>query len=573
MSTGVGDLVSHLEADNTDFVEGMEEAAKEVDQVTVVVHEQRASWSALAASAVPAIGQVTASIAGLVGTLATIRHQRELIAGVTGAFSNLGTVTMRWIGPVAKVAGYLVPQWKAVTTAVSVGALAWKAASSDTVQSIARHVAATEVAQSATEKLGEAFDRLGNVAQRPFVLIATGAVETAKALNPVSAETVATAKAFASGFVSGGVDLFTGAVSGLADELQRVADSGEAGLAWLHGDVKGYEATAEFIAQAEALRKLATESERALALQERRQESYRQLGAIQQGAQAAVESAAEIEKIHSITTLDALETQRAAYQQLAHEAVLSGKVTEDFLKRQAQLFGALAEQEAGIKSGKVMPEGQKEAEATLKSLNDEIARLTGSYDALADARMRDGGANEATLGEIRLKQELKKTIDSQKEAEKQARKELEEDTRRQIATWEKETDKIGALKDELDLLTGAATKADIERRKALEAGFTEAGADEIAALTEQLDAAQNKERLKSERSMRDQSFEFATKGSSAAFTTLFRAENRGGSAEERAAKAAEKTAQEMGKANANLGKLILATEKIGLDAMEIGGDA
>ena len=125
----------------------------------------------------------------------------------------------------------------------------------------------------------------------------------------------------------------------------------------------------------------------------------------------------------------------------------------------------------------------KEAESALRALDAEIAKLTGTYEELAETRRRDGGATDAILGEIRQREELKKTIEAQKEAEKLAAKQLEDDTRRQNEAWENENEKIAALKDQLDLLTGAATKADIERRKAIEAGFTDAGAEEIAALT------------------------------------------------------------------------------------------
>lgn len=567
MATGVGDLVSHLEADNSDFVAGMEEAADEVENVTLVIHEQRASWSALAQSALPAIGEITSATLGLIGTLATIRHQKEIIGGIGGAFAAAGATVGRHVGLIARAVGFLVPQWKAVTTAVAVAAIAWKAATSDVVPAIDKKAYALETVRGATSRLGAELERLGSVAASPIRGAASAMADWWNSTNLLKDAVNATTKFIASELANLG-----DSIGVLTDSTQEFLDIGATALYAYQTDATDAQAQA-FYEEAQALRDLNVETRKAIAAAEARLEVTRAIGAIQDTAKDAAAAAAEVDRIRAITTLEGIEAQRAALQQLAREQTIAGKSGEAYLKQQAALFTALEQQAEAIRAGKVQPEGMKEAESALKALDAEIAKLTGTYEELAEARRRDGGATDAILGEIRQREELKKTIEAQKEAEKLAAKQLEDDTRRQNEAWENENEKIAALKDQLDLLTGAATKADIERRKAIEAGFTDAGAEEIAALTAELDAAQAKERQKSEKSMREQSFEFATKGSSAAFSALFKAENRGGSAEERTAKAAEKTAQEIGKTNDALGKLIVATEQNGLVGMEIGGDS
>lgn len=566
MATGVGDLVSHLEADSSDFVAGMEESAREVDQVTVVIHEQRASWMSLASTAIPAIGEMTASIAGLVGTLATIRHQREIVSGVSSSIAALGATTMRFIGPIARVVGLVVPQWRLVTTAVAATALAVKVGSSDTVRSMAGQVAATEQVRGATDRMGDAFDRIEAVMARPFDLAIGAITGVIDEINPFPSLID-----MAAATVSAGANAMASGLEWVATEAEATYDSFEGlMLAVQNGEGLSLERAAAYRDEAQALREQARASEELTAKLEAQRIGFQQLGAIQQQAAASAQQQAEVSRIRSLTTIAALDEETRALQQAAGAAELNGTANEESRKRVAELFNAIESQRQAVLSGAVMPTGQREAEAALKSLDDEIARLTGSYEALAEARMREGGANEALLAEVRQRQELKRALDAQKEAEKEAAKQLEEETRRQNAAWERESETIAGLKDELALLTGAATKADLERRKALEAGFTEQGADEIAALTEQLEAARAKDRQKSERGVRDQSFQFASKGSSAALTTLFRAENRS-NADERAAKAAEKSAKELEKANEALGALISATEQNGFVGMEIGG--
>lgn len=489
--SGPGDLVTHLEADTTDWSSGMTEASKATEQVTLVVHEQRASWTALAHAAIPAIGQVTSAVAGLIGTLATIRHHKEMIAGIGSAFSSAGNAAWKFIGPISRIAGAVVPQLRAVSAAVSVSAFTYKALTRDIEESADVQVDEFGRATTAVGRLQQSFDELGDAVARPF----QGAAEAAKRAVSESA-TLAATFGYVKGVAGGFVDFFAGALSGVASEINEATDSVAALSQVANGNIEFGQAD-QWLAEGDALKQLAKDTEAAIAVQERRLEVSRQLSDIQRGAAEAAANAAQVEQIHNITTLEGIEAQRAALQKLAHDAIVAGANSEAFLKQQAALFSALEAQRSAIESGKVGTEGQKEAEKALQSLNEEIAKLSGAYDQLTEAKRRAAGVSEEVLNEIKARQDQKRAIEESQAAQKQAQKELEEDTRRQVQAWQQETDKIQSLKDELDVLTGAASRADIERRKALEAGFTQAGADEIASLTQQLEEARKKDEQKS----------------------------------------------------------------------------
>ncbi len=188
---------------------------------------------------------------------------------------------------------------------------------------------------------------------------------------------------------------------------------------------------------AASLRAQTAASEALIAKQQSQVSLFDNLKAIQQGAAAQAAHNAEIQRIGGLDSVDAINAEILALQQKAAAAILAGDATEESQKKTAALFAALEGQK-----GKVADN------AKAKALQEQLS----AEKAIADAKEKQRQLDESAA------------------------------------------DQITKLKDQIDLVTGAASKADIAMREAMRSGLTEDQAKEIARLTENLEKAQELEK-------------------------------------------------------------------------------
>lgn len=560
-----GDLVTRLEADVGGWSAGMERAASDTQQVTYVIHEQRESWSSLAAAALPAIAQVTTAVAGLAGTLATIHHQRTLIASVTGPLAAVGTTALRFIGPVARVVGMLVPQWKLVTTAVAATALAYNVATSETVQDFGRQVSGSEKVTAAVGRLKEAFGNLGSVVSSPLEAGENAFNRFVDAINPLPALVDKTATK-----VAEFTDTATKGVQDLSSWWQKWLDIAAAAPVIFQEGADADRAQ-EIFDEAAAIRERAAEQDAALKKLGDVKAAYEALRNTQDAAAHSAMVWGELQEIRNARTIKDLDRIEQAQRKVVIDNIQNGMDADAVNPLFGPIFDAIAQQRRGIEQGLIKPEGQGSAEAYLKSIQAENEKLQGNEGSVLD-QFKAKGADPAVLAAIQRELELRQNLNAEKEHQKALDQEAADAERRQEQLRKSAASQIGSLRDQLDLMTGAATKGEIAMRKALEQGHTVAEATQLREMTDEIDRIEQenrkREKVASEKRLKETSgFGALSKGSSEAFTAIFKAGRT--SNEERAAKAAEKTAAGMDKLNSSIETLIDATENIGLVGMEI----
>jgi hypothetical protein len=558
-----GDLRSRLEADVTDWSAGMQQAAKDGELVTRVIHEQDVSWRALASSAVPAIGQVSAAVVGLVGTLATIQHQRHLIASVTGPIAAVGGAAIRWIGPIARVVGYAVPQWRLLATVISTTAVAIKVANSDTARGFASQVSNSERVVESFGRLKESFSQFGSVISSPFEAGEAAFTSLIDAINPLPALVD-----FTAGKVANFADGATTQVQNLTTWWQKWQDIAAAvPVIWQEGaDAEGAQ---RIFDEAAAIRERNAEQQAALQRLQELKPAYDALRQVQANAAAGAELNAQLQEVRDAKTIEALNAQEQKWQKLIKAKVQSGELDAKAVEDTQKIFDLIANQRVQIESKK-----NPVADAAIKANQQQIDKEQFGDIGAALNSFADEGASQEQINKLRQQLELLENIKAEKESQRALDQEAAEAARRQEQIDKSAESQINGLKDQVDLLTGSASKADIAVRKALEAGMSQEQADEIGSLTEQLDLIEEANRQKEGKLAKggrgmDLSFGAEVKGSSGAFSAIAKAmsQSMGQSATEKNTAA---TAKAVEKLPGKFDKLITAVEDIEFVGMEIG---
>jgi hypothetical protein len=558
-----GDLRSRLEADVTDWSAGMQQAAKDGELVTRVIHEQDVSWRALASSAVPAIGQVSAAVVGLVGTLATIQHQRHLIASVTGPIAAVGGAAIRWIGPIARVVGYAVPQWRLLATVISTTAVAIKVANSDTARGFASQVSNSERVVESFGRLKESFSQFGSVISSPFEAGEAAFTSLIDAINPLPALVD-----FTAGKVANFADGATTQVQNLTTWWQKWQDIAAAvPVIWQEGaDAEGAQ---RIFDEAAAIRERNAEQQAALQRLQELKPAYDALRQVQANAAAGAELNAQLQEVRDAKTIEALNVQEQKWQKLIKAKVQSGELDAKAVEDTQKIFDLIANQRVQIESKK-----NPVADAAIKANQQQIDKEHFGDIGAALNSFADEGASQEQINKLRQQLELLENIKAEKESQRALDQEAAEAARRQEQIDKSAESQINGLKDQVDLLTGSASKADIAVRKALEAGMSQEQADEIGSLTEQLDLIEEANRQKEGKLAKggrgmDLSFGAEVKGSSGAFSAIAKAmsQSMGQSATEKNTAA---TAKAVEKLPGKFDKLITAVEDIEFVGMEIG---
>lgn len=498
--SSVSDLTVNVKCDVSELTEGMTESRRELALTTTTIEVQDATWRGLAQSAVqsaaeiaPAIARITEAAAGLAGTVIAYRAWGPAIAATAAPVAGLGTAFLRFGGIAASIVGYLVPQWKAVTLAISSSLLVYKVVTSDMAAASYKAVVGSASVSASVDKLSTAFGKLGEAAAAPFGKIEAGAESLLQSINPLPYILGTIEKTTA-----GWIDSATAGIEYLTPLVVEFGDVAETAVfitsSWGQATA---EQTQNFYEQGKALRELAAETERLMALQEAQRPLFANLGAIQDAATDAAKQAAEIRRLGSIETIEALNAEMLALQQKAAQEILAGEATEESQKRLAALFAAIANQRENILAGGIKPK-EDEASKAIEAAATQLATLVFGQDAVTRATLRMKGATAEQIAELERFQTQIANVKAEQEAAKEAEREFHEATKKAAAdaqkalddawaTWQKGEDRIRALQDQLDLASGAATKAEIAMREAFAAGYTEEQAREIADLTDQLD--------------------------------------------------------------------------------------
>lgn len=256
-----------------------------------------------------------------------------------------------------------------------------------------------------------------------------------------------------------------------------------------------------FYEEGQALRELAAETERVIKLQEAQRFDYKELASLQGRAAEAARSAADVQRIGSLTSVEAIDAEIQALKLKGDELIRAGKWTDINAKGQGVASEAQKQIQSQINAAERQRQAIESGTATtptnaaasqLAQAEAALYRLEYGENAAAVAAYRLTGATDeqvAKFKEVLAAQDAKKAADA--EFDKMAR-EAAAAIDNENRLREQGTNRILEMKDQIDLLTGAATAGEVAMRQLTRQGFDKEQAEEIAALTDEL------ERLKDE---------------------------------------------------------------------------
>lgn len=451
----MSDIATTLSCDPSGLTAGMTEARAQINQTTEVIHTQDTTWRSFTSSVLDSVSRIVAPIIRLV----TVYKQMQL-ATITLTIAQTAAIppTITLAGAMSVLLSPVV--LTAAAIAVVVGALWYFTSASDETSKSVEKAAA-----SATESIApvtaygkawaaikgavftdEAVHQLGNVQTETTKL-----TEQLGELKTSLMEPFEDAQASLTGYIASFIPLESGATlattamkylnSGVKLLSKSVEESKATWLAWIYvvGTGASQAEAEQFVKQGRDIKNAAEATQKMTDKLTEQQAKYKELRAIQEGATAAVANSAEVAKISSIMTLEGIEEKTAALRASATAAVAAGKADEAWKEQTKSLFDALAKQRQGIIDGTVVDKKAEEAKRALAKATEDAAK--------AAARAAE--------------QEIQHQLQG--------------------------TSKIESLKDQVDLLSGAATSADIAMREMWRGGFSEDQIEEVGKLTAELD--------------------------------------------------------------------------------------
>lgn len=543
MAGSSGDLDIKITGDASEVTAAMTETRSQLDQTITTIQVQDQSWRSLAvsvtnaaASAAPAVAQITTAIAGLAGTVAVINHQRAMLTTLMSPLQAAGSAFITYGGLAARGLGMIVPQWKLVTTAVSVGLLVYKAATSEMAESAYKAAKGNADIEASAGRLQTAFSGLGAALSEPFGKAAQGAKSLFDSINPLP-YLFGSLTATASGWIdnlAAGVESLTPKVVAFTDTLATIAFvTSSLGTATA-------DSTAKFYEEAAALRASAKASEIRIAAQEAQRPLFKQLGEMQDSARESAQRTEEAARVGSLNTVAAIDEEIRALQAKAAQAILTGdavkqsqqaamlqntakelkvaadapkasaddkkayadaqaaadaytKPLEEAAKQQARLFAILEERKAGIESGRIkLPESN--VDSAIAASRMELLKLTEGEDAAAVAAMRlkastddERAAIEASIPAFLAAREAVREASKAKDEQKLIADLLKKSADEEAATQKRAADQIAALSDKINILNGSATSAEVAMRQLSSQGFNAEAATQISGLNAELE--------------------------------------------------------------------------------------
>jgi PHD/YefM family antitoxin component YafN of YafNO toxin-antitoxin module len=339
--------------------------------------------------------------------------------------------------------------------------------------------------------------------------------------------------------------LATRALQGVAEGIQSLTSWTKAGIATVtllgHQLATGSDAAAAqaWLEQRDAIQAVAIEAEH---LRVSTAYADKEISAQIEEATKAAQRQAEVTRVGTLTSIEAIDQETEALKQQIIQLQLKGKYGESEKKHTEEMAKALATRREGIDSGKV----KSPVDTALKAAREELDKLTNGEDAAAVAALKAKGATDAQIESLKelqtqtraarqAKEDAKaiddaiesarnalyslengqedaalaalmeknatqeqleeldellaatRTVTAAKAAQKAADEALKKAAADRAALDQQGVDKITSLKDQIDLLNGSATAAEIAMRELSRAGFSQEQINEIGTLTAELD--------------------------------------------------------------------------------------
>lgn len=431
--SSVGELSIGVSCDASELTAGMTQVRDELTQTTVAIQRQEASWSALANSAIQAVASIGPSVIGLSSQLVALFATRRAMA----VFWDWGGYALRvaQMFPPLRLVAIGLGSVLAAAKLTAAGITSLKDAFQGSVDGTGESILGYNRLHGATGRLRESMATLGTSLVQPFRDGASAIGNYLASFSPLPSLAGMAASAFdglssAANYVSSGLKSATATATTAAFILATGAS---------------HDAAAAFTEQGQSLEKLSAQTTAFISKQEAARASFQSLKSIQENAADTAKNAAEVAKVASILTVEGIDQSIAALREKSAATIMAGDADKAWEQQTASLFNALEKQRQGIIDGTVVDQAAIDAKKALAKATEDAAK------AAADA------------------------------AEKEQQKTLSG-----LA-------KITSLKDQIDLLNGSATNAEVAMREMWRSGFSQEQIDEVGSLTEELDRLKEEE--------------------------------------------------------------------------------
>ena len=504
----IGDLVATLTADNSVFVRAFHAAADVATSTASVIGKAVVSITSdlyqVAHGAILTVGQEMAEMA-----------LRTAIAGAavtaTGSYFLGFWNTMR-VGLTA--ASWFVPWLKVATislSAVTLATHAYRAADEYLNGELTKSIVQVTHINDAWAQFKKSLDNTGQ--SLAIVGDGLGSVGAQAAQAAVDVTGVSTAMEY--------VDRVAGdTISGLTLKLNAT----NAGFRRAVDGATDWASAAG--ASAAELRKLGSATDELIAKQTAQSSIFGQLRAMQDEAAAKASHNADMARVATLASIDAINAEVTALQNKTAALIAAGKATEQSQKNAGAMFAALENHRNADESGTMeKPKQASAADGAIRSASEALDVLVMGRDRAAVAALRAAGATDAEVKQLQQYQQMIAGITAAQDAKKAADDKAAEAAKAQEQLTARGKDQIANMQDQVDLLTGAATKAEIAMRQMVREGFSGEQAAEVGALTdeiEKLEEAKRNEKGKDKSTGGRTEIAAAFKGSQEAASILLR---------------------------------------------------
>ena len=316
-------------------------------------------------------------------------------------------------------------------------------------------------------------------------------------------------------------------VSSSLDALSGIVEFHNASFRNLTDTVSDYLSTSG--ASAQQLRDMAKATEELIAKQESQGDLFKQIRAMQDEAADSAAHHAEIQKISSLTNIASVEAEILKLQERATAAVIAGEADENWMKKSAALFAALENQKSAIASGKMdQPQQSSAGGSAIAAAEQALRTLSIGRDEAAVSALIAANATAEEVDTLRELQAEIAAVTSAKNAEREAERAATEAAENASRVREQGESRITSMSDQLDLLSGAATNAEIAMRQAARQGFDEDQVKRIGEMTAEMDALRESQDQPVAKANRPQALKAAFAGSQEAASILLRGVGGGG---------------------------------------------
>lgn len=400
--------------------------------------------------------------------------------------------------------------------------IAYKIAGEDVINTSLKHLQANSELRQSTGGLWEAISGLGSTISSELV----GGVQAS--LNAVLLATT--------GFndLTEVVDYGASTISSWARTATTAANTAKEGvreaglvfgtaLAIFHGADSG--AAAAWYEEGKALNQMAEATANVIAKQEQMKSVMDFIKQSAAAAGAAQASAAEVAKIATIDNLDALGAAETAFR------LRSQTVSADIQKSKAwqaeinQVNAALVRQRTAIEGGTVK-KAENPVDKMIADAKKALAQTSMGDIGFAVDTAKQNNATTEQISQLRGLLEAKRDLTQQNAQQAATEKAIAEAQAQSAKRFEDGKARIASMRDQIDLLTGAATEADIVMRELSRQGFDDAQIAEMGKLTAELESL--KDKPKSGGSDRQGDNSAALRGSAAAAELVVRGVGGGG---------------------------------------------